>query len=515
MSRSSKFFLLSAFLLASVTLRPFLTYAGVPSCTLCDVDNDGTIEPADGQDDFILFVNILLGILSPNSQQFCAADVNQDGAVNGLDIQTWINICTVSNECNDNTDCDDSIACTDDVCSSGSCMYTPNNGLCDDGISCTDDVCNTDTGCANTAIQCGANPICIQCGPNQICNPSGSCVPTGICGNGIVDPGEECETDGDCKGGNVCAGCECVTSNFCGDGQVTGDEVCDVNGDIGCASSEGYICQQTCLPDCSACDPEGQPSCCGDNVIDDGEECDNGSFCEDGTECLYQSECAGIGDGVCQYRSEFSEDCSQTCELSDDLTLADFNQLAHARVLSAHQNQFYSVKAEGQCSYSYSRGDALNGPKGSSLKIDYNIESKQKPACKITVAINPKLFEAAGVNPEIFKTLKFYLKGSSQPFPKELKVEWRGAQFVASRIMAKSVASKWQLYEVPTVSDASNRSPEFSLTLERDIVPKSGTLYLDQISLSRSMSSIWPSCAGESCSRLEAEIKNSASNLRP
>ncbi len=566
MIRKSKLLLIiSTFFFTVLFSCSLPAHAGV-ACTLCDIDNDGTIEPAEGQDDFNLFINILLGFPPPPSpQEFCSADLNVDGAVNGLDIQFWANVCAapcpggcddnnpcttdacnagncthapVSNgtSCADGTvcngdeacqagtctagmplDCDDTFACTVDSCDPvNGCQYAPNHTLCDDGISCTEDICNESFGCTNTATQCGANPICIQCGPNQACNPSGSCVPTGICGNGIVDPGEECEADGDCTGGDVCAGCECVTSNFCGDGQITGDEVCDVNGDIGCASSEGYICAQTCLPDCSDCDPSGQPSCCGDNVEDEGEECDNGSFCDDGTECLYQDECLGIGDEICQYRAEFAGDCSQTCELIEDFVLADFNQnISPQKISNSRPSEFYSVKSYGECSYAFSRGDALNDPRGKSLKIDYDLESKQKPVCQVTVSINPKTFEIAAIDPNDFKTLKFYLKGSSQPFPKELKVEWRGATLVAHPVIAKNVATAWQLYEVPVSGELQpGESPEFTLKLERSTNPKLGTFYLDHLSLSRSDRPVWPSCVGDKCLKAQSELKSALTDSK-
>jgi hypothetical protein len=54
----------------------------------------------------------------------------------------------VPRPCQTNPDCDDRAACTTDVCTSGFCVYTPDDGQClDSGDVCGPNVCTVGTGC--------------------------------------------------------------------------------------------------------------------------------------------------------------------------------------------------------------------------------------------------------------------------------------------------------------------------------------------------------------------------------
>ena len=72
------------------------------------------------------------------------------------------------------------------------------------------------------------------------------CLPTGYCGDGIVQEelGEECENDSDCPDGYVCAdNCTCVYQPGCGNGILDEGEECDPNyewGDWICEYNYGY-----------------------------------------------------------------------------------------------------------------------------------------------------------------------------------------------------------------------------------------------------------------------------------
>ena len=54
----------------------------VLDCTAFDVNNDGNIDVLD----VVLMVNIVLGIITPDSWQECAADINNDGSIDVLDV---------------------------------------------------------------------------------------------------------------------------------------------------------------------------------------------------------------------------------------------------------------------------------------------------------------------------------------------------------------------------------------------------------------------------------------------
>jgi len=441
-----------------------------------------------------------------NGAETCQAGTCTAGTPLNCDdsIACTIDACDSVNGCthtpDDNLCADDGIACTNEVCSSMfGCASQPINSLCNDGMPCTQDVCTVGVGCSNPTINCG---------PNQICHPdSGQCVPENICGNGILDGGEVCEIGHSCAGGGeVCVDCQCIQPAVCGDGQVTGEEACDTNGDVGCDYAD-YVCQQVCLGDCSACDPEGQPSCCGDGVPDDGEDCDNGSFCENGDLCFYQIECAGIGDGQCVYRSEFATECAQDCTLIENFVLADFNSVpASNNQIRAKKLENYTIKTEGQCDYSYDReDDALRDRTGSSVAIRYYGESKKKPACKFTVTMSPRMIESISSKPNVvYRTLQFYLKGDrAKPYPATLKVEWKNTTYVAYRVSAKKISYMWQLYSIPLESTLNARGAseitEFSLIFDRNSASETSMVKFDHLSLSPKASPIFPQCKGKAC----------------
>ena len=161
------------------------------------------------------------------------------------------------------------------------------NGVMDEGEQCDDgnnlsgdgcsSECQTESGyeCEVAGQPCEEKPI--------------SDVP---CGNGQLDDGEDCD-DGNTLDGDGCSsictveeGWECDTEEChttCGDGILTGAEVCDdwntEDGD-GCSADcmtieEGY----TCIEDMGAsyCVTEG----CGDQKIEEGEQCDEGTNSND------------------------------------------------------------------------------------------------------------------------------------------------------------------------------------------------------------------------------------------
>ncbi len=86
-----------------------------------------------------------------------------------------------------------------------------------------------------------------------------STVPTGTCGNAVLEPGEQCDD------GNTVAGDGCSPSchlEGCGNGIVDPGEQCD---DGNTAGGDG--CSATC---------QREPAC-GDGIVDPGEECDDGN----------------------------------------------------------------------------------------------------------------------------------------------------------------------------------------------------------------------------------------------
>ena len=51
-------------------------------CNVYDVNNDNNVDVLD----VVLMVNIVLGLITPDSWQECAADINSDGNIDVLDV---------------------------------------------------------------------------------------------------------------------------------------------------------------------------------------------------------------------------------------------------------------------------------------------------------------------------------------------------------------------------------------------------------------------------------------------
>lgn len=199
-----------------------------------------------------------------------------------------------------------------------------------DGIPCT---YPTHTTCGTTGTA-GVDYFCAEGATTYACAMIGNacdwddanaseCIPY-ECGNGVVDPHETCD-DGALNGayGYCDENCSLTGAFFCGDGSIAGGEACDCGEDAaamaaGAWSSSAANCSEpngqysddydaSCAFDCSFPGPS-----CGDNLINDDEQCD-GDFeqwagttcgtsdnlvpCETDDDCA-SSECGETLDGA-------------------------------------------------------------------------------------------------------------------------------------------------------------------------------------------------------------------------
>jgi cysteine-rich repeat protein len=260
----------------------------------------------------------------------------------------------------------DGIAQTD-LCGTGT--LDPDSGEeCDEGgntATCDSDCTFVD--CGDGHVNTAAGEECDDAGPSPTCDANCQFI---LCGNGILDGGEDCDTSGEsatcdddcttvaCGDGNTneAAGEECDDGGtspndgcnaicdleFCGDGIIQSGigEECDNAG----ANSDTTpdACRTNCsLPSCGdgVTDPTNSEQCddgntknnddclvvlgcvlaeCGDGFRQTKgtppfEECDDGSQCEDLSACTLDSECTGIGDGLCSPRD--GGGCDAVCEI--------------------------------------------------------------------------------------------------------------------------------------------------------------------------------------------------------
>lgn len=134
---------------------------------------------------------------------------------------------------------------------------------------------------------------------------------------------------------------------------------------------------------------------------------------------------------------------------------------------------------------SFVTDDALANPSGKSLKIDYDVESENPAYNGVRTDLNN--FDTTG-----YKTLNFYIKGDATTgFTKMLKIELIGETGRPSPTMVNEITGEWQkislpLADFPMIKDGSKLQKFVVVFADINNDPKVGTIYLDQISFSKS-----------------------------
>lgn len=187
-------------------------------------------------------------------------------------------------------DCDDGIDCTDDSCDDD-CSNTPNDANCAAGESCAPEYFGEPTGCGIIS-ECTGQPDGTACDDGIYCNGPDQCSASSCINVGpVIDcsDGVDCTMDSCNEATDTCD--NPVDINFCDDGDACTEDRCSTGG-----------CQYTDI-----C-----PTDCGNNVIEDTEECDGTDLgretCEslghDGGELSCGDDClfniAGCWDDACE-----------------------------------------------------------------------------------------------------------------------------------------------------------------------------------------------------------------------
>jgi len=186
--------------------------------------------------------------------------------------------------------CDDGDACTVvDACALGACVGVglPN---CDDGNVCTDHACDPDIGCVytNNAAPCDDGDACT---PVNFC-ADGICMGTGVadCDDFNLCTDDSCDPDTGCISVPNAAPCDdgdaCTVTDVCGGG------VCDGSGALEC--DDGDLCTTDSCDPATGCMSETIFPCCGNNVTEAPETCDDGNQTSgDGCDATCQTESSG------------------------------------------------------------------------------------------------------------------------------------------------------------------------------------------------------------------------------
>ena len=166
---------------------------------------------------------------------------------------------------------------------SGSCLWRPLVGAtCGNSVVDRGEQCDPGPSPAST-------PGC-----SNDCQLLGSSEGSSVCGNGSVGDGEACD-DGNTASGDGCSS-QCLHEGsatviaLCGNGTIEPGETCDRVG----ASFPSGCDTTTCLKvGTSACSGAGATNCCGNALIEAGEDCDGGDGCSN--RCLVEGSSPDYG----------------------------------------------------------------------------------------------------------------------------------------------------------------------------------------------------------------------------
>ncbi len=195
-----------------------------------------------------------------------------------------------------------------DIAKGEACDY----GLRCTGMSATSTLANGSpcmttpdkTACAAAGGTCGV--IAFRGCTDQCRHLGSASVKGSVCGNSSIDDGEDCDY-GNTTGGNGCSA-QClhegslpskVISSQCGNGILEPGEVCERPILAGGALGPFPVgCdQKTCLHTGTiTCLNAKDPNCCGNHVIDSGEDCDGGDGCS--TSCLFMGSSINYNDAT-------------------------------------------------------------------------------------------------------------------------------------------------------------------------------------------------------------------------
>ncbi len=135
------------------------------------------------------------------------------------------------------------------------------------------------------------------------------------------------------------------------------------------------------------------------------------------------------------------------------------------------------------CVLTFEPDDALGNKAGYSVRLDYDVDSPNP-------AYNGMWMKLNNLDATAYNTINVYLKGSNEKgFTKRAKIELKDSTMKSSPFILSGITGDWQKFSIPFEKFAKiqnwNALTEFVIVFD-DINsnPKSGTVYLDQITLS-------------------------------
>ncbi|MBU4315146.1 IPT/TIG domain-containing protein [Patescibacteria group bacterium] len=190
------------------------------------------------------------------------------------------------------------------------------SSTCGDGIVGSGETCeigDTSVGASCTTSTSLSGFYVTEC--NSTC--TGYTTPTDAlcdplsCGNGVIEGAEQCD-DGSLNGSYGFCGADCTDADrvYCGDGSLAGGELCDCGAVTppGGAAYGGGACSilngvySTSLANTCAWDCSGPGPYCGDEQVDDAEECD-------GNTDSYSEKLCSVGTSTDGNKCDSDDDC--------------------------------------------------------------------------------------------------------------------------------------------------------------------------------------------------------------
>jgi hypothetical protein len=136
------------------------------------------------------------------------------------------------------------------------------------------------------------------------------------------------------------------------------------------------------------------------------------------------------------------------------------------------------------CHIAFEPEDALGDANGYSLRLEYDVDSPNP-------AYNGFWMKLVGEDFSKYNTLNFYVKGDAKAgFTKRLKIELKDQANKPSPYIISGITDQWQKFSIPfekfkRIADWTSMNEFVVVFDDINSRPKAGTIYIDQISVSK------------------------------
>lgn len=134
------------------------------------------------------------------------------------------------------------------------------------------------------------------------------------------------------------------------------------------------------------------------------------------------------------------------------------------------------------CKMSFAEDDALGDALGYSLKFVYDVDSPNP-------AYNGFWMKLNNLDATAYNTVNFYMKGEGV-FTKRVKIEMKDSSGKSSPFIVSGITDQWQKFSIPfekfsRIQNWNSLSEIVVVFDDMNSNPKTGTIYLDQVTLSK------------------------------